>query len=365
MTHGKEKWIYGDGFRCLATKFIQVLKKKFRLLLAVLAGFGCLRTALTQSNLTNPPAGMVLVPAGTFMMGDKFNDPNPEGDKIKEMNGYPEKDETPTHSVYVSAFYMDKYDVTLSLWTNTYRWATNHGYSFDNPGMGKAANYPVYDLDWYDCVKWCNARSEMEGRTPAYFTSEKLTTVYRSGDLDLSNSWVNWTSGYRLPTEAEWEKAARGGLSGRRFPWGDEITESQANYCSMGSNNQAYDLSYPGHNPGFASDGWTYPYSRTSPVDAFPPNGYGLCDMAGNVFQWCWDWFGDYSSASEVNPHGPGECKYGSDRIDRGGSCETSALSCRVAFRDYSGPKGNGPSFRSVLPSPAMGENHSQRERGS
>jgi formylglycine-generating enzyme required for sulfatase activity len=127
--------------------------------------------------------------------------------------------------------YIDKYDVTLALWQQVYNWAITHGYSFDNAGLGKAANHPVQTIDWYDCVKWCNARSEMEGRTPAYYTDGTQTIVYHTGDIDISNSCVNWNGGgYRLPTEAEWEKAARGGLSGQRFPWGNTISWSQANY---------------------------------------------------------------------------------------------------------------------------------------
>jgi formylglycine-generating enzyme required for sulfatase activity len=82
----------------------------------------------------------------------------------------------------------------------------------------------VKAVDWYDCVKWCNARSELEGRIPAYYTDAMQTTVYRTGRWDVDNSSVNWNAGYRLPTEAEWEKTARGGASGQRFPWGNTIS---------------------------------------------------------------------------------------------------------------------------------------------
>src|SRR5208337_1325175 len=152
-------------------------------------------------------------------------------------------------------------------WRSVYTWATNHGYSFDNPGAGKAANHPVQMVNWYDTVKWCNARSQQAGLTPVYYTDAGMTQVYTNGDTDAV--YANWAAnGYRLPTEGEWEKAARGGLSGQRFPWGNTIFESQANYYGGGF---SYDLGPNGYNPAFTNGGMPY----TSPVGYFAPNGYG------------------------------------------------------------------------------------------
>ena len=266
------------------------------------------------------PSGMALIPAGSFTMGDCMGD------------GY--TSELPLHSVYVSAFYMDKYPVTKSLWDEVYNWAITHGYTFDYAGSGKASTHPVQSIDWYDCVKWCNARSEKDGRVPAYYTDAGLSVRYRSGQVA---PYVNWSSGYRLPTEAEWEKAARGGASGQRFPWGNTISENQANYYSTGTSYYSYDMSNTGYNPTF-NDG-VYPY--TSSVGYFAANGYGLYDMAGNVWQWCWDWYGSYSSGSQTDPRG---ATSGSDRVFRGGGWGDDAYDCRAAYRFYGGP-GYGDSF--------------------
>jgi formylglycine-generating enzyme required for sulfatase activity len=239
------------------------------------------------------PGGMALIPAGSFTMGDTFS----EGDS----------DERPTHTVYVSAFYMDKYEVTKALWDEVYQWAITHGYSFEYGVAGKANNHPAHTMTWYDAVKWCNARSEKEGRVPAYYTSAAQTTVYRTGQVNVQNDWVKWTGGgYRLPTEAEWEKAARGGASGRRFPWSDSdlIQHNRANYPSY--SDCAYDTSPTrGFHPTF-NDG-VMPY--TSPVGYFGANGYGLHDMAGNVWEWCWDWYGLYSSGTQTDPLDPRQAR--------------------------------------------------------
>jgi formylglycine-generating enzyme required for sulfatase activity len=283
---------------------------------------------------TPAPDGMALIPAGSFTMGNCMS----------SSEGF--SDELPLHTVYVSAFYMDTYLVTKSLWDTVYEWAIAHGYSFDYAGSGKASTHPVQTIDWYDCVKWCNARSEKEGKTPAYYTDAGLSVRYRTGQ---GAPYVGWSSGYRLPTEAEWEKAARGGASGQRFPWGNTISWSQANYYSYWSGSTPY---YPydvnptsGFNPAWTSGG--YPY--TTAVGAFAANGYGLYDMAGNVWQWCWDWYDAYSSNSQTDPWGPAS---GSYRVFRGGGWGYDAIYCRAAYRIslYPSNSDDDIGFRTVLP---------------
>jgi len=276
------------------------------------AGNGAGLTNISASAVAAAPPGMVLIPSGAFTMGDTLDG---------SIGAAPT-------NVTLSAFYMNVNPVSWSQWQSVYFWATNHGYAFTHAGAGKAANHPVQTVDWWDCVKWCNARSQQAGKPPVYYTDAGWTAVYMTGEP--TTLYPNWTnSGYRLPTEAEWEKAARGGLSGQRFPWGNVINQNLANYQGATAS-YTYDLGPNDFNPAFTNGG--YPY--TSPVGSFAANGYGLYDMSGNVFEWCWDWYGTY--AGGIDPRGPaGPLGF---RVLRGGDWLSVASYARCANRNDVNP---------------------------
>jgi len=262
---------------------------------------------------------MVAIPAGSCLIGDP-------------SRLHPA--EIPVHEVKLGAFQMDRYEVTGSLWRDVFEWAKIRGYEFDHRGESKGPQHPIHRVSWFDLLKWCNARSEKETLTPVYYADESQAVVYRKGQIDLDQSAVKWgANGYRLPTEAEWEKAARGGLSSATYPWGEGITPARANYFSTPTPRSG--KGRPGYHPDFR-DGRP-PY--TSPVGSFPANGYGLYDMAGNVWEWCWDrydagWYAD-SRASKPDPRGP---VVGRFRVMRGGAWNNKPHTLRCAYRDFNAP---------------------------
>ena len=272
-----------------------------------------MRFEVTATDRSSGPIGWTLIPGSSFLMGDEFNEGN--------------NDERPVHTVNVKAFHLATHEVTYSGWRTVHYWAIQNGYTFSNAGQGKAADHPVQTVSWHDVVKWCNAKSEMDELAPCYTVNG---AIYRSGEAAPACNWV--ADGYRLPTEAEWELAARGGLGGKRFPSGDNINHNVANYFN---GKYPYEsIQGAGYHPLYATGG--YPY--TSPVGSFPSNDFGLFDMAGNVWEWCWDWHGPlyYSDPSAVtNPQGPSRGTY---RVIRGGGWSNPAFNQRVARRYANGP---------------------------
>jgi formylglycine-generating enzyme required for sulfatase activity len=267
---------------------------------------------------------MVQIPGGSFTMGVTSGDTDADAPPI---------------TVTVSPFYIQQNETTKAQWDEVRTWGLSKGYTDLAAGVGKASNHPVHSVSWLDVVKWCNARSEKEGLTPAYTAGG---AVIRTGTTVPDAHWT--ANGYRLPTEAEWEKAARGGVSGKRFPWGtDTISHERANYRYNGREapgtvsvrrEGSISAGTPSFHPRYAGGGTPY----TSPVGSFAANGYGVYDMAGNVREWCWDWYGpSYGSTSNgtTDPRGPAS---GTDRVGRGGHWLNNASDVRCSSRGSNAP---------------------------
>ncbi|MCB5234349.1 MAG: formylglycine-generating enzyme family protein [Candidatus Cloacimonetes bacterium] len=224
---------------------------------------------------------MVLVEGGTFMMGSGT-------DKGINFDG------DIAHEVTLSSFLIAKYQVTQK------EWQTVMG---SNPSYFKGDNLPVENVSWYDAIEYCNKRSIKEGLTPCY-----------SGSGD--NISCNWNAnGYRLPTEAEWEYAARGGVKSNGYKY-------------AGSNTLNDDFAWHLENSG----------EKTHPMGQKSPNELGVYDMSGNVDEWCWDWYDDsyYSKSPKKDPCGASS---GEDRVMRGGSWRHYGyVPCLVAYRNSRDP---------------------------
>ena len=236
---------------------------------------------------------MVHVPGGSFQMGDTAG------------GGY--SGETPVHTVTLSDFYIGKYEVTWAL----YQSVTGYKPSVFNPSVFRGGNLPVENVSWYDAIEFCNKLSEREGLQPVYTISRRTPKAgYPIRSAKVTADWRK--NGYRLPTEAEWEYAAKGGNG------------SPGNFTCSGSNTVAEVAWYSGNSG-----------STTHAVGTKAPNGLGIYDMNGNVWEWCWDRYGSYSNAAQINPKG---ASLGSYRVLRGGSRSSSAVVVRSAGRYYFNP---------------------------
>ena len=265
-------------------------------------------------------AGMRRIPAGWFLMGSDA--------------GYPDDGEGPVRRVWTNAFHIEPHAVTNAEFAAFVK-ATGHrteaeraGWSFVfeaflTPEISGRTTLAVAAAPWWVAVEGASWRTP-EGPGSSVDDRHDHPVVHVSWDEAVA--YCEW-AGTRLPTEAEWERAARGGLEQKRYPWGDELTPRGRYRCNI------WQGIFPTRNTG--EDG----HLGTAPVDAYAPNGFGLYNMSGNVWEWCADWFGaDHSHDPARDPRGPGS---GVAKVIRGGSYLCHESYCnryRVAARSSNTP---------------------------
>jgi len=245
---------------------------------------------------------MIHIPAGTFTMG-----------RTSGTSTF--TDELPTHTVTLTkAYYIGKYEVTQAEYTSTMS---------ANPSQFNGNDNPVEKVSWYHTLVYCNKRSIAEGLTPVYTISNSTDpttwgTVPTVSTAAWNNAVINWNAnGYRLPTEAEWEYAARSGMTSPDYVYaGSNDPQNYAWYSSNAS-------------------------SQTHQVGTKSPNEKGIYDMSGNVSEWVWDYYSAtyYSVSPITDPTGPSS---GTLRVHRGGSWFHGTSQIRVAYRDWGTPE-NAP----------------------
>ena len=249
-------------------------------------------------NITVIPE-MILIEGGTFSMGNNYFN---EGDDT----------ELPVHNVSLSPYYMGIHEVTQL------EYKTLIGSNPSNTSYGIGDNHPVNTVSYYDVMVYCNILSLSENLTPCYTIDGSTDpTDWGSIPTDSDDTWDAVVcdfsvTGYRLPTEAEWENAAKGGVS----------CEDHNRYSGCFYETDLTDYAWYDTDSG----------ETTHKVGVKLPNQLGLYDMSGNLFEWCWDWYASYTANAVTNPTGPAS---GSSRIIRGGSFTHIAASCRSAYRAY------------------------------
>ena len=265
------------------------MKKLLSTILMIL-GVLCMTNAISY----NAPSGdFVLISGGTYTMGSPSSEDWRSNDEVQ-------------HRVTLSSFYIAKYEVTQKLWQEV---------TGKNPSSFIGNTLPVESITWLEAIEFCNALSRRDGRTPVYTISDGGNTV----------SWNRSANGYRLPTEAEWEYAARAGTTtpfySKKVPGADDVN-FYGHYPYQIEQNYFHDEvleTRPGVYRG-----------KTMAVGSFKASPNGLYDIYGNVGEWCFDYYGDYGTAATVNPTGT---TTGTRRVYRGGGWNDFGKNLRSAYR--------------------------------